>query len=84
MLKYSDITKEYYEPDQCVFYKNMLQSGVYVENGATLLDVILPTKSGERIIFVFSKEDHYRYIGVWDKYKLEHMKEWQEKEANLV
>lgn len=63
MKAYSDIKKEFYEAEDCVFFRNALQSAFYFKNGAELVDLFVD--SSMRFVFVFSKADHKRLIGSW-------------------
>lgn len=66
MIK-SDITNTWYEEDKCVFFRNCIQSAYYMEWGATLVDLF--TDSSHKLVFVFSKEDHKKYIDRWMQQK---------------
>ena len=69
MLTTSEITQHRYDPKDCVFFRNALQSTVYMLNGATLLDVI-PVATERRLVFVFSREDHERLKEKWNNHEL--------------
>lgn len=68
MLTTSEIREHKYDPAECVFFKNALQSCVYCLAGATLLDVIPTTE--KRFVFVFSREDHERLKEKWNNHEL--------------
>lgn len=64
----SDISGlEYYDED-CVFYRNYIQAAYMIEWGAKLIDLF--TDSKHKLVFVFTKEDHKRYIDRWMKQKV--------------
>ena len=59
----SNTTGIWYDPDDCVFFRNCIQSAFYLEWGATLVDLF--TDSFHKLVFVFTKEDHKKYIDRW-------------------
>ena len=63
MRNFSDITGEYYEDEDMVFFRNCVQSAMYIEWGARLYDIF--TDSNHKLVFVFSKEDHMKYRDKW-------------------
>lgn len=57
MELYNSITQKTYDPEQCVFFENALQSNAYVFRGNAELKAILDSKQNPgRFVFVFSKE----------------------------
>lgn len=66
MIK-SEITGQWYDPDEMVFYKNPLQSAYMLEWGEKLVDIF--TDSDHRLIFVFTRDSHRRCIDKWMKQK---------------
>ena len=63
MKSISEITGLMYEDEDCVFFKNYVQSAYYVEWGARLIDIF--TNSEHKFVFVFTKEDHEKYKDRW-------------------
>lgn len=63
MIIKSAITGRTYDDEDVVFYKNAKQSSWMLNNNVILLDV-LPTNDNY-LIFVFSKNDHKKYIKCW-------------------
>lgn len=63
MKSISEITGEMYECEDCVFFRNTLQSAFYVFNSAKLIDVFVDDNM--RFVFVFSKNDHNRLKLLW-------------------
>lgn len=63
MKAVSDITNTIYEAEDCVFFRNAHQSAFYVKHGAKLVDLFVD--SSIKFVFVFTKEDHKRLIGMW-------------------
>lgn len=59
----SDVTGLVYEAEDCVFFRNYVQAAYYNAWGATLIDLF--TDSNMKWVFVFSKEDHRKYIDKW-------------------
>lgn len=59
----SDITGLYYEDEDCVFFRNPVQSSYYVFRGAKLIDLFVDSKL--QFVFVFSKSDHERLKMEW-------------------
>lgn len=64
MIVKSEVTGLTYDEDNAVFYKNAKQSCWMINNNATLLDLI--TTEENRFIFVFSRDEHKKYIGQWN------------------
>lgn len=69
MVTISEISQHKYDTDDCVFFRNALQSTIYMLNGATLLDVI-PLATERRMLFVFSRADHERLKDKWNNHEL--------------
>ena len=63
MRSISSITNLPYENEDCVFFRNTLQSAFYVFQGAKLVDLFVDNNM--RFVFVFSKEDHHRLKLLW-------------------
>lgn len=59
----SDVTGMFYENEECVFYRNHIQAARYLEWGATIIDIF--TDSKHKLVFVFSKADHEKYLQRW-------------------
>lgn len=67
MFVVSDMTKEKYYEEECVFFRNCIQSARYIEWGAKLMDLFVDGKG--KLVFVFTKEDHNKYKVKWGKSK---------------
>ncbi len=65
----SSITGKYYEDEDCVFFRNTLQSAYYVFNGAKLIDIFVDDKM--RFVFVFTKADHEKLKLLWANANIE-------------
>lgn len=63
MKEYSDITQRWYEPDECVFFRNPTQSAHYIAWGATLYDLFVDSQN--KLVFCFSKDDHNKLKKRW-------------------
>lgn len=63
----SEITGEYYEDEEVVFFRNYIQSAYYIEWGAKLIDIF--TDSNHKLVFVFTKIDHDKYKLKWGSKK---------------
>lgn len=63
MLSKSDVTGEIYEQEDCVFFRNYIQAAYYIEWGCRLIDIF--TDSKHKLVFVFTKEEHQKYISRW-------------------
>lgn len=71
MELYNSITQKTYDPEQCVFFENALQSNAYVFRGNAELKAILDSKQNPgRFVFVFSKKDHARLKRAWNNHEL--------------
>lgn len=63
MKEYSDITQRWYEPDECVFFRNCVQSAHYIAWGATVYDIFVDNQN--KLVFCFSREDHNKLKNRW-------------------
>ena len=68
MKTLSSITHEYYENEDCVFFRNALQSAKYITWGATLVDLFVGSE--DKFVFVFLKIDHEKYKLKWGSTKI--------------
>jgi hypothetical protein len=59
----SDVTGKYYEDEDCVFFRNTLQSAFYRFHDAELVDLFVDDNM--RFVFVFYKRDHERLKMIW-------------------
>lgn len=64
----SDITGKTYEDSSVVFFTNLPQSIAYMKAGAVPLDVMVGNSN--KLIFVFSKEDHMKLRERWARHEL--------------
>ena len=58
----STITKKYYDESKAVPFSNVKQAQAYLEKGAVPIDVFA---GKDKIVFVFSREDHERLKMIW-------------------
>lgn len=64
MITYSDVTGKTFDTNDAVFYRNTVQSAfMLTKPDAVLLDLF--ADSNGRIVFVWPKELHKKYIGEW-------------------
>lgn len=64
MRYYSETTSKYYEAESSVFYRNLVQAAWLLNKpDATLLDIFCD--SNGKMVLVFPKELHKKYIGEW-------------------
>jgi hypothetical protein len=69
MKTLSEITKTYYEDEDCVFFRNTLQSAFYKFHGAELVDLFVDDRM--RFVFVFYKTDHEKLKMIWKNSSIE-------------
>lgn len=67
MLEYSDTLGRWYQSEEMVFFRNLVQGAYYIHHGAKLQDIF--TDSNGKLVLVFSKEDHKKLIGMWNDNK---------------
>lgn len=65
----SDTTGKYYEAEDCVFFRNTLQSAFYKFHCAELVDVFVDDNM--KFVFVFYKADHERLKMLWKNSNVE-------------
>lgn len=65
----SDTTGIYYEAEDCVFFRNTLQSAFYKFHGAELVDVFVDDNM--KFVFVFYKTAHERLKMMWKNANIE-------------
>lgn len=63
MRTQSDITGQVYEATDCVYFRNTIQSAYYIAHGAKLMDLFVD--GANKLVFVFTKEDHRKYMPGW-------------------
>jgi hypothetical protein len=64
MRYYSETTGKNYDTDTSVFYRNLIQAAWLLSKpDATLLDIFCD--SNGKMVLVFPKELHKKYIGEW-------------------
>lgn len=68
----SSTTGKYYEDEDCVFFRNTLQSAFYVFHQAELVDIFVDDKM--RFVFVFKKSEHERLKLFWANANIEREK----------
>lgn len=59
----SDVTGKWYEENDCVFFRNYVQSAHYIAWGGELVDLF--TDSQNKLVFVFTKDTHNRLKMRW-------------------
>lgn len=67
MKSVSDLTGTQYE--DCVFFRNTLQSAFYVFHGAKLIDIFVDDNM--KFVFVFTKADHNKLKLLWKNSSIE-------------
>lgn len=71
MKEYNEILDRFYEPEECLFFENALQSNAYIFRGNAKLQALLNSKAHPgRFIFVFLKSDHERLKQAWNEHRL--------------
>lgn len=69
MKEYSSVTQRWYEPDDAVFYRNILQiAWLMTKPDCVILDVF---ESGGKLVVAIPRELHNKYIGEWAERKHE-------------
>jgi hypothetical protein len=69
MKVYSETTQRYYEDDDAIYYRNVIQSAwMLTHPDCELLDVF---ESGGKLVLAFSKESHKKYIKEWAERSLQ-------------
>lgn len=63
MISISELTGEYYQDEDCVFFRNPVQSAFYYFNSAKLIDLFVDGHM--KFVYVFSKKDHDRLKMSW-------------------
>lgn len=64
MLEFSNITGKAYESEDCVFYRNVRQSGFLLgKPDCELVDVFADSKG--YVVFCFPRSLHEKYISEW-------------------
>lgn len=63
MIQFSDVTGKQYDDEDCVFFRNIYQSSKYISWGAKVVDLFCG--SDDKLVFVFSKQDHEKYKHKW-------------------
>lgn len=64
MLEFSNITGKSYESEDCVFYRNVRQSGFLLQKpDCELVDVFADSKG--YVVFCFPRHLHEKYICEW-------------------
>lgn len=69
MKSVSDLTGTQYEDEDCVFFRNTLQSAFYVFHGAKLIDIFVDNNM--KFVFVFTKADHNKLKLLWKNSSIE-------------
>lgn len=69
MKSVSDLTGTQYEDEDCVFFRNTLQSAFYVFHGAKLIDIFVDDNM--KFVFVFNKADHNKLKLLWKNSSIE-------------
>lgn len=77
MLEYSDVTGKFFHSEEAVYFRNPVQSGFYIQNGCTILDVF--ADSSGKIVIVFPRDEHNVMIKKWMENKAK-----KDKEKNMV
>lgn len=69
MIEYSTVTQRSYDPDDAVFYRNILQvAWLLTKSDCVILDVF---ESDGKLVVAIPRELHKKYIGEWAERKHE-------------
>lgn len=63
MLEHSDVTGKTFVSEEAVYFRNPIQSGFYIANGATILDVFADSEN--KMVVVFLRDEHKVLIKKW-------------------
>lgn len=63
MLEHSDVTGKTFVSEEAVYFRNPIQSGFYIANGATILDVFADSEN--KMVVVFPRDEHKVLIKKW-------------------
>lgn len=63
MKAYSEVTHTWYDTDNTVFFRNIIQAGWYVMKGATILDVFADSEG--KLVVAFPRDEHNALIIEW-------------------
>ena len=63
MLEHSDVTGKIFVSEEAVYFRNPIQSGFYIANGATILDVFADSEN--KMVVVFPRDEHKVLIKKW-------------------
>ena len=63
MLEHSDVTGKTFVSEEAVYFRNPIQSGFYIANGATILDVFADSEN--KMVVVFPSDEHKVLIKKW-------------------
>ena len=65
MIEFRDVTGKQFNSEDAVYYRNVIQSAFMLSKpDCVLLDIF--TDSNEKIVFVFPRELHKKYINEWN------------------
>ena len=80
MIQYSEVTGKYYETNETVFYRNILQAAFMMSKPDMVLYDLF-TDSNGMLVFCFPKALHKQYIQEWHDRPHEYVepKEWRNK-----
>ena len=65
----SETTGTCYDMEDCVYFRNTLQSAFYMFHGAKLVDIFV--SDDMRMVYTFSKQDHERLKLLWRNASIE-------------
>lgn len=63
MKEYSEVTQRWYEPDDCVFYRNGYQAAFMLTKPDCMLMDMFEDKG--KLVFAFPRRLHKKYIREW-------------------
>lgn len=67
MKEYSSVTQRWYEPDDCVFYRNGYQCAYMLSKpDCEVMDVF---ENNGKLVFAFPRELHKKYYKEWNDRK---------------
>lgn len=65
----SDITGSKYNPAECVYIKNPVQTARYLKHKLPLLDIIVG--DDDKLVFIFNRESSREYYELWLRHELD-------------
>lgn len=64
----SDITGKQYNPSECVYIKNPVQTARYIKHNLPLLDLLV--SDDDKLVFIFNREKSRECYELWLRHEL--------------